>query len=136
MKGIFTLLAPIILDSLLQQFSHWLGNSGEIRNKSSIIPCQSQKTPNLPHCGRRVPIHYFLYLLRINIYPILRNCVTQEFNFLQPEFTFRQFSIKTMISQSLKHDVQMLSMFVFILGIDQNIINENDHELVQLWHEY
>ncbi len=41
-----------------------------------------------------------------------------------------------MITQSLKHDVQMLSMFVFILGIDQNIINENDHELVQLWHEY
>jgi hypothetical protein len=40
-EGILALLAPIILDSLLQQFSHWFGNSGEIRNKSPIIPCQS-----------------------------------------------------------------------------------------------
>src|SRR5688572_15247263 len=66
MKGIFTLLAPLKFDSLLQQFSHWLGNSGEIRNKSSIIPCQSQKTPNLLHCSRGFPVHYLLYLLRIN----------------------------------------------------------------------
>jgi hypothetical protein len=29
-----------------------------------------------------------------------------------------------MIVQSLEHGVQVLSMFVFILGIDQNIINE------------
>ena len=136
MKGILTLLVPIIFDLFLQQFSHWLGNSGEIRNKSSIIPCQSQKTPNLPHCSRGFPIHHLLYLLRINRYPILRNCVTQEFNFLQLEFTFRQLSIKTMIAQSLKHDVQVLSVFVFILGIDQNIIDENDHEFIQLWHEY
>jgi hypothetical protein len=62
--------------------------------------------------------------------------VTQEFDLLQPEFAFRQLSIKTMIAQSLKHDVQVLSMFVFILGIDQNIINENDHELIQLWHKH
>jgi hypothetical protein len=66
MKGILALLAPIILDSFLQQFSHWFGNPGEIRNKSSIIPCQFQKTPNLLHCSRGFPIHHLLHLLRIN----------------------------------------------------------------------
>jgi hypothetical protein len=30
----------------------------------------------------------------------------------------------------------MLSMLVFILGLDPNIINENHHKFVQLWHEY
>jgi hypothetical protein len=130
MKGILTLLAPIILDSLLRQFSHWFGNSGEIWNESSIIPCQSQKTPNLSHCGRRFPIRYLLYLLRINRYPILRNCVTQKFNFPQPEITFGQFGIQLMVTQSLKYSMQMFSALGFILGIDQNNINENHHKFV------
>gem|GEM_PF-4688878 len=32
--------------------------------------------------------------------------------------------------------MQMFGVLGFILGIDQNIINENNHEFVQLWHEY
>jgi hypothetical protein len=62
--------------------------------------------------------------------------VTQEFNFLQPEFTFRQFGIQLMVTQSLKYGMQMFSVLSFILGINQNIINENHYKFVQLWHEY
>jgi hypothetical protein len=58
-KCIFTLLTQFILCSLVQQFCHGLCNSGEVKNESSIIPGQSQKTPNLAdHCGW-LPIHYF-----------------------------------------------------------------------------
>jgi hypothetical protein len=136
MKGILTFLAPFILDSFLQQFSHWLGNPGEIRNKSPIIPCQSQKTTDLPYCGRGFPIHHFLDILRTNRYPILRNGVAQELDFPLPEFTFGQFSIQLMVAQSLKYDMQMLSVLGFILGINQDIIDEDHHKLVQLWHKY
>ena len=38
-----------------------------------------------------------------------------------------------MVTQSLKYGMQMFSVLGFILGINQNIINENDHEFVQLW---
>src|SRR6185312_14118071 len=40
-----------------------------------------------------------------------------------------------MISQSLKNDTQMFSMIFFILGVDQNIVNENHDEFIQLRHE-
>jgi hypothetical protein len=73
--------------------------------QQSIIPCQSQKTLDLPYSGRRFPIHHFLDFLRINKYPILRNGVTQEFNLSQLEIAFGQLSIKAMIAQSLKYDM-------------------------------
>jgi hypothetical protein len=134
-KGILTFLAPFIFDSFLQQFSHGFGNTGEIQNKSLIIPCQSQETTDLSYCGRRFPIHHFLHLLWINRYPLLRISVTQKFDLPQPEITFGQLSIQLMITQPLKYYMQMLSMFGFIHQIDQYIIDEDYHKLVQLWHK-
>jgi hypothetical protein len=40
-----------------------------------------------------------------------------------------------MVAQSLKYGMQMLSVLDFILGINQNVINEDHHKLVQLWHK-
>ena len=40
-----------------------------------------------------------------------------------------------MVTQSQKYSMQMFGVLGFILGINQNIINENDHELVQFRHE-
>jgi hypothetical protein len=62
--------------------------------------------------------------------------VTQKFNLSQPEITFGQLSIQLMITQSLKYCMQVHGMLSFILGINQNIINEDHHQFVQLWHEY
>jgi hypothetical protein len=57
--------------------------------------------------------------------------VTKEWNFAQPELTSAEFCIELMISQSLKHNAKMALMLFSILGIDQNVVNENHDKLVQ-----
>jgi hypothetical protein len=61
--------------------------------------------------------------------------VTQEFYTIQPEFTFREFGIEFVISQSLEDNTKVLRMLGFILGINEDIINEYHYELVQFIHE-
>jgi hypothetical protein len=60
--------------------------------------------------------------------------VIQEWYFTQPELTLVVFSIKLMIPQSLKHNVEMPFMFFLALRIDLNVINEDLNKLVQLCH--
>jgi hypothetical protein len=57
--------------------------------------------------------------------------VTQEFHTIQPEFTLREFGIEFVISQSLQDNTKMLRMLGFILGINEDIINEYHYELFQ-----
>jgi hypothetical protein len=47
--------------------------------------------------------------------------------FINPEFTLAKLSIKLMVSQSLKHDSEMLYMYV---------ANEDHKKLVHVQHEY
>jgi hypothetical protein len=61
--------------------------------------------------------------------------VTQKFRTIQPEFTFREFGIEFVISQTLQDNTKMLRMLGFTLGINENIINEYHNELVQFIHE-
>jgi hypothetical protein len=82
MEGIFALLTPNKLGFFLQQFSYGLRNSREIRNESSVIISQSQKTLNLTDSSWWLPVHHLLHLIRINSYACLRDSVTQEFDFL------------------------------------------------------
>jgi hypothetical protein len=37
---------------------------------------------------------------------------------------------------SARMHTEMLCMLFFILGVDQDVINEHLNKLVQLWHEY
>jgi hypothetical protein len=41
-----------------------------------------------------------------------------------------------MVPESLQNNSEMLRMLFFTLGIDQNVINEDNNKLVQLRHEY
>jgi hypothetical protein len=41
--------------------------------------------------------------------------VTQEWHFIDPELTLAELRIKLVVSQSLKHDSQMLFMFFHTL---------------------
>jgi hypothetical protein len=84
----------------------------------------------------RLTIEYILDHARINGYSFCRDHVTKEQNFAQLELTFAEFCIELMISQSLKHNAKMAIMLFSILGIDQNVINENHAKLVQFCHEY
>jgi hypothetical protein len=81
-----------------------------------------------------LPIHDLLHLARIHGDTILGNSVTQEFHTIQPKFTFREFGIEFVISQSLQDNTKMLRMLGFILGINEDIINEYHYKLVQFIH--
>jgi hypothetical protein len=82
-----------------------------------------------------LPIHDLLHFTRIHKDTIFGNSVTQEFHTIQPEFTFREFGIEFVIPQSLQDNTNMLRMLGFILGINEDIINEYHYELVQFIHE-
>jgi hypothetical protein len=57
--------------------------------------------------------------------------VTQKLHTIQPELTFREFDTEFVISQSLQDNTKMLCMLSFVLGINEDIINEDHYELVQ-----
>jgi hypothetical protein len=61
--------------------------------------------------------------------------MTQELNFTQPELALAELRIKLMITQSLKHNVEMLFMHILTLRKDQDVISEDYDKLVQLFHE-
>jgi hypothetical protein len=58
--------------------------------------------------------------------------VTQEWDFAQSELTLAELSIELMITQSLKHNVEMLFL---AFRKDQDVIKEDHDKLVELFHE-
>jgi hypothetical protein len=82
------------------------------------------------------PIHHLLNFARIYGNTILGNGVSQEFHTLQPEFTFGELSIKLMISQMLKDNLEMFGMFFLVFGIDEDIIDKEHYEFVELRHKH
>jgi hypothetical protein len=61
--------------------------------------------------------------------------VTQELNFGQPELALAELRIQQMITQSLKHNAEMLFMLFLTLRKDKYVINADHDKLVQLFHE-
>jgi hypothetical protein len=53
-------------------------------------------------------------------------------HFLQPECTLAKLGIELMVMKSLQNNPKMLLMLFFILGVDQDVINEDHDKLVQL----
>jgi pyoverdine/dityrosine biosynthesis protein Dit1 len=41
-----------------------------------------------------------------------------------------------MVTKSLHNNLEVLLMFFFAIGVDQNVVNEYHDKLVKLWHEY
>jgi hypothetical protein len=64
------------------------------------------------------------------------NGVPKEFHTFQPEFAFRELSIKLMISQTLKDNSEMLGVSFLSFGIDENVIDEDYDEFIELRHEH
>jgi hypothetical protein len=62
--------------------------------------------------------------------------VTKKRYFLQPECTLAELDIELMIVEPLQDNTKMLLMLFFILGVDQDVIDEDHDKFVQLWHEY
>jgi hypothetical protein len=55
-------------------------------------------------------------------------------DFLQPESTLAELGVELMVSKLLQNNTEMPHMLFFILGVDQDVINEGHDELVQLRH--
>jgi hypothetical protein len=56
--------------------------------------------------------------------------------FLQSESTLAELDIELMALNSMQNNVEMSHMLFFTLGIDQDVVSEDNDKLVQLWHEY
>jgi hypothetical protein len=62
--------------------------------------------------------------------------VAKKWYFLQSECTLAKLGIELMVTKSLHENTKMLLMLFFILGVDQDVINEDRDKLVQLRHKY
>jgi hypothetical protein len=62
--------------------------------------------------------------------------MSKKRNFPQSESTLAEFGIELMALKSLQNNAEMLCMLFFTLGIDQDVINEDNDKLVKLRHEY
>jgi hypothetical protein len=61
--------------------------------------------------------------------------MSQELHSIQPKLTFAELGIQLVFSQVGQDDADMLCMLFFILGVYQDIINEDHYKLVQFWHK-
>jgi hypothetical protein len=80
----------------------------------------------------RLPIKHFLNLDEVNCNSLSGDNISKKRNFLQPESTLAEFGIELMILKSLQNNVEMPCMLFFTLGIDQDVVNEDNDKLVQL----
>jgi hypothetical protein len=62
--------------------------------------------------------------------------MAKKWYFLQSERTLAELGIKLLVAKSLQNNTKVLIMIFFILGVDQDVINEDHDKLVQLRHEY
>jgi hypothetical protein len=60
----------------------------------------------------------------------------KKWYFLQPECTLTELGIELMVVKSLQDNTKVSLMLFFILGVDQDVVNEDHEKLVQLRHEY
>jgi hypothetical protein len=82
------------------------------------------------HSPWRLPIQHLSNLARIHGYSLRRYHVTQELNFSQPELALAELRIQLMITQSLKHNAEMLFMLFLTFRKDQDVVYEDHDKLV------
>jgi hypothetical protein len=121
----FCILDKFLL--FLQKISDGFRNLGEVRNKSTLVASQAEKAADLMHNPWLLPIQHLSNLARIHRYSLRRYHVTQELNFGHLELAHAELHIQLMITQSLKHNKEMLLMLFLTLRKDQDAINE-DHD--------
>jgi hypothetical protein len=61
--------------------------------------------------------------------------MSQELNSIQPKLALAELSVQLMLSQPGQDGADMLCMLFFILGINQDVVDENYYKLVQLRHK-
>lgn len=128
-------MTPLKFDILLSQLSEWSRYVEIFFNKTPIISRKAQEAAYLYHIRRSWLINIGLNLLWINKDSILRDDMPQECNLIKPKFTPAKFCIQLLLSQCSQHNSEVLLIFHLTLGINQNVTNENNHKVIQIWLE-
>jgi hypothetical protein len=135
LERFITLSIPDKFLLFLQKIRDGFGNLGKVQKKSVIVASQAEKASDLMHSPWWPPIQHLSNLARIHRYSPRRYHVTLELNFGQPELAPAELHTQLMITQSLKHNVEMLFMLILTFRKDQDVIYEYHDKHVQLFHE-
>jgi hypothetical protein len=63
---------------LLEELGHWSCYAGESFDKTSVIPCHSQKASNFTNVGWLLPFGYCFYLGRVHFYSLCSQDMPKE----------------------------------------------------------
>jgi hypothetical protein len=62
--------------------------------------------------------------------------MTKKCNFYQPKFTLAEFGIQLVSFELFQYQSQMLLMFFFGLGVNQNVVDKYHNKLIQVFHKH
>jgi hypothetical protein len=130
-----TFICPLELDAFVKQISQRPGNLGEILDETAAIASEPEETADLLDGLGRSPVKNSLDTFWGDGNAILGNHMSKVGYFGEPELTLRILSVEFVFSKLLQYKTKMFSMFFFILGIYQYIIQINHDELVEVLHE-
>src|SRR3954467_2084005 len=136
LKTFLTFISPLKLDAFVKQISQRPGNLGEVLDETAAIAGESEETSDLLDGLGRIPVKNSLDTFWGDGNAILGNDMTKVGYFGKPELTLRILSIEFVFSKLFQYKTKMFSMFFFILGVYQYIIQINHDELVEVFHEY
>src|ERR1043165_3777372 len=136
LETFLTFISPLKLDGVVKQISHRPGNLGKIFDKTTAIASETEKTADLLDGRGRSPVKNSLDTFWGDGNAILGNHMPKVGDFGKPELTLRILSVEFVFSKLPQYETKMFSMFFFVLGIYQYIIQINHDELVEVFHEY
>ena len=84
---------------------------------------------------RLLPIQNILHLTKIYSNTILGEDMSEKRYFFKPKLTFAELGIKMMLPKFLEDDMNMTRMIFLGLGINENIIDKDDHKDIKFLHE-
>ncbi|KAJ0734712.1 hypothetical protein HanPI659440_Chr11g0423371 [Helianthus annuus] len=120
-------------DTLLSYNGKRLRNLREILDKPLVVTRQTQELTDFSWSLRCRPILDRVNLGWIDVNSILIDYVAKEMDFTKPKVTFRKLSIKLFCSKEFQNESQMTLVFLLTLGIDQDVVDENNNKLIQVW---
>src|SRR3954464_9884903 len=136
LETFLTFVCPLKLDTFVEQISQRSGNLGEVLDETSAIASESEETADLLDGLGRSPVKNSLDTFWGDGNAILGNHMSKVCYFWKPELTLRILSVEFVCAELGQYKTKMFSVFFFILGVHQDIIEINHDKLVEVFHEY
>src|SRR3954464_11013534 len=136
LEAFLAFICPVKLDAFVKQVGQRPGNLGEVLDETTTIASESEETSDLLDGIGRSPVKNSLDTFWGDGNAILGNHMTKVGYFRKPELTLRILSVEFVFLKLPQYETKMFSMFFFVLGIYQYIIQINHDELVEVFHEY